>query len=155
MPAAPTPIEILLVEDNPGDIELTLEAFSDGRIRNCIHTVMDGEEALDFLYRRGKYLNAPLPDVVLLDINLPKKSGMDVLATIKQDSELRHIPVVMLTSSEAEADILKGHKLHANCYITKPVDLHQFINTVQSIESFWLHVVKLPDQLQVLEKEAV
>ena len=138
------PIEILMVEDNPGDIRLCVEALKEGKVRNRMHTVGDGEEALAFLRRQGPYAQAPRPDLILLDLNLPKKTGQEVLAEIKEDPELRRIPVVILTVSEAEADILKTYNLHANCYITKPVDLERFIEVVKSIEDFWLTVVMLP-----------
>jgi chemotaxis family two-component system response regulator Rcp1 len=138
------PIEILMVEDNPGDIRLTVEALKEGKVRNNLHTVGDGEEALAFLRRQGPYAEAPRPDLILLDLNLPKKTGQEVLAEIKEDPDLRRIPVVILTVSEAEADILKTYNLHANCYITKPVDLDRFIEVVKSIEDFWLTVVMLP-----------
>jgi chemotaxis family two-component system response regulator Rcp1 len=138
------PIEILMVEDNPGDIRLCVEALKEGKVRNRMHTVGDGEEALAFLRRQGPYAEAPRPDLILLDLNLPKKTGQEVLAEIKEDPDLRRIPVVILTVSEAEADILKTYNLHANCYITKPVDLDRFIEVVKSIEDFWLTVVMLP-----------
>jgi chemotaxis family two-component system response regulator Rcp1 len=137
-------IEILMVEDNPGDIRLTVEALKEGKVRNNLHTVGDGEEALAFLRRQGPYAEVPRPDLILLDLNLPKKTGQEVLAEIKEDPDLRRIPVVILTVSEAEADILKTYNLHANCYITKPVDLDRFIEVVKSIEDFWLTVVMLP-----------
>jgi chemotaxis family two-component system response regulator Rcp1 len=138
------PIEILMVEDNPGDIRLCIEALKEGKVNNRMHTVSDGEEALAFLRRQEPYAEAPRPDLILLDLNLPKKSGQEVLAEIKEDPDLRRIPVVILTVSEAEADILKTYNLHANCYITKPVDLDRFIEVVKSIEDFWLTVVMLP-----------
>jgi two-component system, chemotaxis family, response regulator Rcp1 len=138
------PIEILMVEDNPGDVRLTVEALKEGKVRNNFHTVEDGVEALAFLRRQGPYADAPRPDLVLLDLNLPKKTGREVLAEIKQDPELKRIPVVILTVSQAEQDILKSYNLHANCYITKPVDLDQFLAVVKSIENFWLSVVMLP-----------
>jgi chemotaxis family two-component system response regulator Rcp1 len=138
------PIEILMVEDNPGDVRLTVEALKEGKVRNNFHTVADGEEALAYLRRRGRYAEAARPDLILLDLNLPKKSGREVLAEIKDDPELRRIPVVILTVSQAEQDILKSYNLHANFYITKPVDLDQFLEVVKSIENFWLTVVMLP-----------
>jgi chemotaxis family two-component system response regulator Rcp1 len=138
------PIEILMVEDNPGDVRLTVEALKEGKIRNNFHTVEDGVEALAFLRHQGPYASAPRPDIVLLDLNLPKKNGREVLAEIKEDPDLRRIPVVILTVSQAEQDILKSYNLHANCYITKPVDLDQFLEVVKSIENFWLTVVMLP-----------
>jgi CheY-like chemotaxis protein len=139
-----TAIKILLVEDNPGDVRLTLEAFKEGKVNNDISVVNDGVEALAYLRKEGQYTNAQRPDVILLDLNLPKKDGYEVLAEIKQDSNLKRIPVVILTTSEAERDILQTYYMHANCYITKPVDLDQFITVVKSIETFWLNVVKLP-----------
>ena len=139
------PVEILLVEDNPGDHRLTQEALREGKVYNNLHWVQDGVEALDFLKRRGKYADAPRPDIILLDLNLPKKDGRQVLSEIKQDDDLRYIPVVILTTSKAEEDVLKSYHLHANCYVTKPVDLEQFITVVQSIDRFWLTVVTLPN----------
>lgn len=138
------PIEILMVEDNPGDVRLTVEALKEGKVRNNFHTVEDGVEALAFLRREGGYAEAPRPDLILLDLNLPKMNGPEVLAEIKEDPELRRIPVVILTISQAEQDIVKSYNLHANCYITKPVDLDQFLEVVKSIENFWLTIVKLP-----------
>ena len=138
------PIEILLVEDNPGDVRLTREAFQDAKIRNNIHVAVNGIEAMDYLHRAGAYADAARPDVILLDLNLPLKDGREVLAEIKQDPSLQRIPVVILSTSQAEQDILKSYALHANCYITKPVDLEQFITIVKSIEDFWFTVVKLP-----------
>jgi two-component system, chemotaxis family, response regulator Rcp1 len=138
------PIEILMVEDNPGDIRLTIEALKEGKVRNNLYTVEDGELALAYLRRQGRFSEATRPDLILLDLNLPKKNGREVLAEIKDDQELRRIPVVILTVSKAEQDILKSYNLHANCYITKPVDLEQFIQVVKSIEDFWLTVVMLP-----------
>jgi chemotaxis family two-component system response regulator Rcp1 len=138
------PIELLLVEDNPGDVRLTQEALKEGKVRNHLHVAADGVEALAYLRREGKYAKAPQPDLILLDLNLPKKSGREVLAEIKADPALRRIPVVILTVSKAEEDVLKSYNLHANCYITKPVDLEQFLEVVKSIEDFWLTVVVLP-----------
>ena len=138
------PIEILLVEDNPGDVRLTQEALKEGKILNNLHLAKDGVEALSFMRREGEYDNAVRPDLILLDLNLPKKDGREVLVEIKKDDELRRIPVVVLTTSRAEEDIIKTYDCHANCYITKPVDFDQFINVVKSIEDFWLSVVKLP-----------
>ena len=138
------PIDILLVEDNPGDVRLTREALREGKIRNNLHVARDGVEALAFLRREGGHADAPRPDVILLDLNLPRKSGREVLSEVKQDPALRQIPVVVLTSSEAEEDIVRAYDLHANCYISKPVDLDQFITVVKSIEDFWFTVVKLP-----------
>ena len=140
----PRPIEILMVEDNPGDVRLTVEALKEGKVRNNFYTVEDGEEAMKYLRRQDPYAKMPRPDLVLLDLNLPKKNGREVLAEIKDDPELKRIPVVILTVSEAEQDILKSYNLHANCYITKPVNLEQFIKVVRSIEDFWLTVVMLP-----------
>ncbi|MBV8087259.1 MAG: response regulator [Chloroflexi bacterium] len=137
-------IDILLVEDSPSDVDLTREALEDAKVRNTLHVAQDGVEALEFLRRTGRHAGAPRPDLILLDLNLPKKDGREVLADIKADPELKSIPVVILTTSEAEQDILRTYSLHANCYITKPVDLEQFITVVRSIENFWLVVVKLP-----------
>ena len=138
------PLELLLVEDNPGDVRLTEEALREGRVYNKIHMVDDGVEALAFLRREGRYANAHRPDLILLDLNLPKKDGREVLAEIKADKSLKLIPVVVLTTSEAEQDILRAYNLHANCYVTKPLDLDQFMSVLKSIENFWLTVVKLP-----------
>ena len=141
------PIEILLVEDNPGDVRLTQEAFKESRLGNHLSVVMDGVEALAFLRQEGPYATSPRPDLVLLDLNLPKKDGREVLAEVKADPALKRIPVVVLTTSQAETDILRVYDLYANCYITKPVDLDQFLKVVRSIEGFWLEIVKLPDSL--------
>ncbi|MGN5631673.1 response regulator [Streptomyces sp. AC154] len=138
------PIEVLLVEDDPGDELMTREAFEDNKIRNTLHVVRDGQEALDFLYRRGQYGEAPRPDLILLDLNLPRYDGRQVLEQIKQDQELSLIPVVVLTTSSAEEDILRSYKLHANAYVTKPVDLDQFIAAVRQIDEFFVTVVRLP-----------
>jgi two-component system, chemotaxis family, response regulator Rcp1 len=138
------PVEILLVEDNPGDVRLTIEALRDAKVLNHLSAVEDGIEAMAFLRREGKYANAPRPDVILLDLNLPKKDGREVLAEVKNDDNLKRIPVVILTTSRAEEDILRTYNLHANCYIAKPVDLDQFITVVKSIEDFWFTIVKLP-----------
>jgi two-component system, chemotaxis family, response regulator Rcp1 len=138
------PIEILLVEDNPGDVRLTKEALKEGRLRNNLNVAPDGVEALAFLRREGRFADVKRPDVILLDLNLPKKDGRQVLAEIKRDERLRRIPVVVLTTSKDEEDILRSYDLHANCYITKPVDLDAFIGIVRSIEEFWLGVVQLP-----------
>ncbi|MEE9201021.1 MAG: response regulator [Candidatus Brocadiales bacterium] len=137
-------IEILLVEDDHGDVELIKEALKESKMQNSLDVVEDGEEALAFLRREGRFADAAEPDLILLDLNLPKKDGREVLAEIKEDPALRRIPVVVLTTSEAEKDILKSYDLHANCYITKPVDLDQFIKIVKSIQDFWLTIVKLP-----------
>jgi chemotaxis family two-component system response regulator Rcp1 len=139
-----TPVEILLVEDNPGDVRLTIEALKDAKVRNNLHVAKDGVEAMAFLRQEGEYADVPRPDVILLDLNLPKKDGREVLAEIKADPDLKRIPVVVLTVSQAEEDILKTYNLHANCYITKPVDLDQFLTVVKSIEDFWLTIVRLP-----------
>jgi chemotaxis family two-component system response regulator Rcp1 len=139
-----TPVEILLVEDSPGDVRLTIEALKDAKVRNSLHVAEDGVEAMAFLRREGEYADAPRPDVILLDLNLPKKDGREVLAEVKADADLKRIPVVVLTVSQAEEDILKTYNLHANCYITKPVDLDQFLTVVRSIEDFWLTIVRLP-----------
>ncbi len=138
------PIEILLVEDNPGDVRLTIEALKDGKISNNLHVARDGTEGLRFLHREGPDKPAARPDLILLDLNLPKKNGREVLAEIKEDPDLRRIPVVVLTTSQADDDIFKSYDLHANCYINKLVDFEQFIRVVRSIEDFWLTVVKLP-----------
>jgi chemotaxis family two-component system response regulator Rcp1 len=138
------PAEILLVEDNPADVRLTREALREGKVRNNLYVAPDGVEALALLRNEGKYADVPRPDLILLDLNLPKKDGREVLEEIKADPALRKIPVVILTSSEAEQDIVRAYDLHANCYVTKPVDLDQFIHVVQSIEDFWFTIVKLP-----------
>jgi chemotaxis family two-component system response regulator Rcp1 len=137
-------IEILLVEDNPGDVRLTREALKEGKVLNTLHVVGDGVEALEFLRNAGQYARAAHPDIILLDLNLPRKDGREVLADIKSDPNLRRIPVVILTTSKAEEDIIKSYDLHANCFITKPVDLDQFITVVKSVEEFWFTIVKLP-----------
>jgi two-component system response regulator len=138
------PVEVLLVEDNPGDVLLTRRALHQNKLQITLSVVADGEEALQFLARKGKYANAPRPDLVLLDLNLPRKDGREVLAIIKADPILRTTPVVILTSSEAEEDVLRAYHLNANCYVQKPLDLDQFTKVVQTIESFWFTVVKLP-----------
>ena len=138
------PVEILLVEDNPGDVRLTTEVLKDAKLCNNIHVVIDGVEAMDFLRRRGDHTAAVRPDLILLDLNLPRMDGREVLEVIKADPDLKHIPVVVLTTSTAEQDILKSYALHANCYISKPVDLEQFSKVVSSIEEFWFSIVKLP-----------
>jgi len=143
-PGEAPPVEILLVEDNPGDYRLTQEALREGKVYNNLHWAQDGVEALEFLHQRGKYANVPRPDIILLDLNLPKKDGRQVLSEIKSDEDLRPIPVVILTTSQAEEDVLRSYDLHANCYVTKPVDLEKFIVVVQSIDRFWLTVVTLP-----------
>jgi CheY-like chemotaxis protein len=146
------PIEILLVEDNPGDVRLTVEALKEAKVCNKLHVAEDGVKAMAFLRREEEYADAPRPDVILLDLNLPKKDGREVLAEIKADPDLRRIPVVILTVSQAEEDILKTYDLHANCYITKPVDLDQFLTVVRSIEDFWLTVVRLPPNGRVSDR---
>ncbi len=137
-------IQILLVEDSPGDIRLTQEAMKNGKVRNQLHVVQDGVEAMEFLRQVGKYADAPRPDIVLLDLNLPRKDGRTVLQEMKEDVNLRRIPVVILTTSDDEHDILRSYDLHANCYITKPIELKQFVMIVQTIENFWFQIVKLP-----------
>lgn len=138
------PIEILMVEDNPGDARLTQEALKESKLINKLHHVVDGVEAIDFLRRRGRFGDAPRPDLILLDLNLPRKDGREVLAEIKADDDLQSIPVVVLTTSEAEQDIIQSYKLHANCYVTKPVDLHKFVEIVRVLQDFWLSIVRLP-----------
>jgi len=139
-------IEILLVEDNPGDVRLTIEGLNEGKVRNNLHVARDGVEALDFLRRQGRFPDAVRQDLILLDLNLPRMDGREVLAEIKSDPDLKTIPVVVLTTSRAEQDILHSYQLQANCYITKPVDLEQFITVVRSIEDFWLTIVTLPNR---------
>lgn len=139
-------VDILLIEDNPGDARLAQEALKDSKVKNKLHVVSDGIEATDFLFRRNNYKDATRPDLIILDLNLPKKDGREVLAEIKEDEDLKRIPVVILTISKAEEDILKTYNLHANCYITKPLDLDKFMEVVKSIEDFWLTIVKLPDR---------
>jgi len=139
------PVEILLVEDNPGDERLTREALKEGKVYSNMHWVKDGVEAMQFLRREGKFTGAVHPDIILLDLNLPKKDGREVLQEIKSDEHLRRIPVVVLTTSKAEEDVLRSYNLHANCYVTKPVDLEKFIVVVKSIDAFWLTVVTLPN----------
>jgi CheY-like chemotaxis protein len=138
------PVEILLVEDNPGDERLTREALKEGKVYSNLYWVKDGVEAMAFLRKQGKYAASPRPDIVLLDLNLPKKDGREVLEEIKTDEDLKRIPVVVLTTSKAEEDVLRTYNLHANCYVTKPVDLEKFIVVVKSIDRFWLTVVTLP-----------
>ncbi|MGL5511000.1 MAG: response regulator [Microcoleaceae cyanobacterium] len=137
-------VQILLVEDSKSDAVLTAETLSESKILNQLHIVRDGAEAMDFLYQEGKYQDAPRPDLILLDLNLPKKNGREVLAEIKNHPQLKTIPVVILTTSDYEGDILKSYELHANCYITKPVELSQFINMMKTLENFWFAIVKLP-----------
>jgi two-component system response regulator len=138
------PIDILIIEDNEGDARLIKEVLSDGKIANLLHNVKDGVQAMAFLRKEGSYVNVVMPDLIILDLNLPKKDGREVLSEIKDDPELKKIPVVIMTTSQAEEDILKSYNLHANCYITKPIDLNQFIKVVKSIEEFWFSIVKLP-----------
>ena len=140
------PIEILLVEDNPGDVRLTQEAFKEGKIKNNLYITKDGVEAIEFLRHEGEYSDSPRPDLILLDLNMPRKSGKEVLEEVKADDDLKRIPVVILTTSEAEQDILRSYDLHANCFITKPVDMNQFIEVVKCIENFWFTVVRLPNR---------
>ena len=138
------PVEILLVEDNKGDVGLIEEVFEEAKIKNSLHVAEDGEEAMLYLRREGKFLSSPHPDLILLDLNLPKKDGREVLREIKEDSNLKNIPVVVLTTSGAEKDIIRAYELHANAYVTKPIDFNQFINVIGSIVNFWLGVVQLP-----------
>jgi len=138
------PIEVLMVEDNPGDARLAIEALKGAKVRNEIHHVIDGIEAMEFLHKEGEYSNAVRPDIILLDLNLPRKDGREVLEEIKTDPDLKRIPVVIMTISQAEEDIIRSYNLYANCYITKPIDLNQFMKVVKSIEDFWLTIVKLP-----------
>jgi two-component system, chemotaxis family, response regulator Rcp1 len=137
-------IDILLVEDNPGDVRLIQEALRDGKLLNQLATVPDGQQAMAYLHKHGSFAQANRPDLILLDLNLPRMDGREVLAEIKADPELRRIPVVVITSSQAEEDILRSYNLHANCYVTKPVDLEKFVLVVKSIEEFWVSIVKLP-----------
>jgi chemotaxis family two-component system response regulator Rcp1 len=139
-----TAIDILMVEDNPGDARLTREALKESKVCNNLHHVRDGVEAMEFLRKEGEFASAPTPDIILLDLNLPRKDGRQVLAELKAIPHLKHIPVVVLTTSEAEQDIVKSYELHANCYITKPVDLDKFVEIIHGIENFWLSIVKLP-----------
>jgi chemotaxis family two-component system response regulator Rcp1 len=139
-----TPVEVLLVEDSPGDVRLTKEAFKDAKVHINLHVASDGAEAMAFLGREGEHANVPRPDLILLDLNLPKKDGREVLAEVKASPSLKSIPVVILTTSASEEDILRSYLLHANCYITKPVDLDGFLKVVKSVDNFWLSVVKLP-----------
>lgn len=138
------PIDILLVVDNEGDIDLTVEALAAAKVKNNLHVARDGVEAMQFLRRQGRYEGSPVPDLILLDLNLPKKDGREVLSEIKSDAALKAIPTVILTTSEAEQDIVRSYQLHANCYISKPVGLDEFLQVIQAIEGFWLAVVKLP-----------
>lgn len=147
MPGPPhgEPIEILLVEDSPGDANLAREALVTSKVHNTLHVVGDGVEAMEFLRRTGAHASAPRPDLIILDLNLPRMDGREVLAEVKSDADLKRIPVVILTTSSAEEDILRTYNLHANCFITKPIDLDQFMKVVKSIEDFWLCIVKLPN----------
>jgi len=147
-PSHPKPVEILLVEDSPGEVRLTVEALRKGKVRNHLSAIRDGVAALSFLRREGQYAHAPRPDLILLDLNLPKKNGREVIAEIKADDDLKRIPVVILTTSRSEEDILKTYNLHVNCYVTKPVDLEQFMTVLQSINSFWLEIVTLPPNIK-------
>jgi len=140
----PVPIEVLLVEDDPGDVLMTQEAFEEHKVRNNLAVVSDGQEALAYLRREGNFADAPRPDLILLDLNLPKMDGREVLANIKDDEDLRRIPVVVLTTSQADEDILRSYSLHANAYVTKPVDFERFIAVVRQIDEFFVSVVKLP-----------
>lgn len=140
-------IDILVVEDNAGDARLIKEVLNDNKIYSSLYIVNDGVEAMNFLRNKGKYETSPKPDLIILDLNLPRKDGREVLAEIKSDEELKHIPIVIMTISQAEEDILKSYNLHANCYITKPIDLNQFIKVVKSIEDFWFSIVKLPPKI--------
>jgi chemotaxis family two-component system response regulator Rcp1 len=144
MTPEPRSVQILLVEDNAADVRLTIEALREGKVRNQLSVARDGAEAMRMLRREGEHEAVPRPDLILLDLNLPKKDGREVLAEIKEDEDLKRIPVVVLTTSSAEVDILKMYSLHANCYITKPVDLDQFVQVVRSIDDFWLTIVRLP-----------
>jgi chemotaxis family two-component system response regulator Rcp1 len=146
------PIEILLIEDNPGDARLAAEALKENKVRNNLYRVEDGVEAMDFLHRRREHTGVPMPDLILLDLNLPRKDGREVLGEIKDDPALRHIPVVVLTTSAAERDLIKSYGLHANAYIVKPIDLNRFIEVVEAIENFWFAIVKLP---QINGREAL
>ena len=142
------PIDILLVEDNPGDVRLTKEALKDAKVLNEIYVARDGVEAMEFMRKEGSFAKAPVPDLVLLDLNLPRKDGREVLAEIKADPKFKHIPVIVLTTSKADEDIIKSYKLHANAYVTKPVDLNRFVEIIHALEEFWFTVVKLPPKEQ-------
>ena len=142
-------IEILLIEDNEGDIVLTKKAFEDGKIRNNLNVCRDGQEGLDYLFRRGEFANSVTPDLILLDLNMPKLGGREVLEQIKNDERLSSIPVVILTTSEDETDILKSYQLHANSYVKKPVDFFQFVDVVREIQSYWFTIVKIPSKTRV------
>jgi CheY-like chemotaxis protein len=140
----PQSVDILLIEDNPGDVRLIQEALQDGKLLNRVATVTDGQKALAYLRKEGSYAQATRPDLILLDLNIPRKDGREVLAEIKADPHLRSIPVVIVTSSQAEEDILRSYNTHANCYVTKPVDLEKFVSVVRAIEEFWVSIVRLP-----------
>ncbi len=144
MRSAQHPVKILLVEDNPGDVLLTREAFNEGSYFPELSVVEDGEEALRFLRKQGDHRNAPRPDLILLDLNLPKKDGRELLAEVKQDPDLQQIPVIVLTTSEADQDVRRAYRLHANCYLTKPLDMDSFLRKMRAVEDFWLNVVRLP-----------
>ncbi|MGA3061478.1 MAG: response regulator [Candidatus Bathyarchaeia archaeon] len=137
-------VDILLVEDNPGDVRLTKEALRDAKVLNEIYVAKDGVEAMEFLNKKGKFAKAPTPDMILLDLNLPRKDGREVLAEVKKDTKLKHIPVIVLTTSKADEDIIRSYNLHANAYITKPVDLNRFVEIIHALEEFWFTIVKLP-----------
>lgn len=145
MPNHDHAFEILLVEDNPGDVFLTQEAFREGQFEHRLSVAEDGEQALRFLRREGSYKNAPRPDLILMDLNLPKKDGREVLAEVKSDPGLKHIPVIVLTMSEADQDVTRAYKLHANCYLTKPIEMDNFLKMIRSVEDFWLSIARLPD----------
>jgi two-component system, chemotaxis family, response regulator Rcp1 len=147
-------VEILLIEDSPSDAELTMEALREAKMRNHLSIVEDGVQAMEFLRRQGAYADAPRPDLIMLDLNLPRKDGREVLAEIKADPNLETIPVVVLTTSRAEQDIARSYHLHANCYVTKPVDFERFVEVVHSIESFWLYIVTLPPPVEAPGKRA-
>jgi len=140
------PVEILLAEDNPGDVKLTRKALNDGKLVNNLHVVNDGIEAMEYLRNEGEYEDAPRPDLILLDLNMPRMDGRDVLEAVKDDDDLCRIPVVVLTSSDAEEDVVKSYELHANAYLTKPVDFDGFLEVIEKLEEFWLEVVKLPPE---------
>ncbi len=144
MPERGQTFEILLVEDNPGDVLLTQEAFREGRLSHRLSVAEDGDEAIRFLRGEGKYAGAPKPDLILLDLNLPKKDGRELLGEIKEDARFRHIPVIVLTTSDAEQDVWRAYKLHANCYLTKPIQMDEFLQKIRSVEDFWLSIVRLP-----------
>lgn len=142
------PIDILLAEDNPGDVRLTQEAFKEAKFLNNLYVTSDGLETMDFLRKQGKYEKMPLPDLILLDLNMPRMDGREVLSQVKSDPKLKHIPIIILTTSDSESDIINSYELHANCYITKPVDLDKFLVVIKQIENFWITVVKLPPKME-------